>query len=155
KSFIHGVPMYGVLVGVEVKGRMSVGAVYLPASDELVLAADGLGCTINGRRARVSDVAKLEDATLLVTSATTLTARSDAFEKLAAKVKLNRGWGDCYGYIMVATGRAEIMLDASIHPWDCAPLVPILREAGGRFSTWTGEETIYGKDGVGTNGALH
>ena len=155
KSFIHGVPLYGVLIGVEVRGKVRVGAVYLPASDELVLAADRLGCTMNGRRARVSEVSRLEDATLLVTSATTLMKRSDAFEKLAGKTTLNRGWGDCYGYIMVATGRAEIMLDASIKPWDCAPLVPILREAGGRFSTWAGEETIYGKDAVGTNGALH
>jgi len=67
----------------------------------------------------------------------------------------NRGWGDCYGYVLVATGRAEIMLDPVINPWDCAPLPPILREAGGRFTTWRGEETIWGPDGVATNGALH
>ncbi len=155
KSFIHGVPMYGVLIGVETKGRSSVGAVYLPATDEMICAADGLGCTWNGRKARVSDVSDLKDATLLVTSAATLMKRSDAYEKLADQVMLNRGWGDCYGYIMVATGRAEIMLDTSINPWDCAPMVPILREAGGKFTTWSGEETIWGKDGVGTNGALN
>ncbi|HEX8524874.1 MAG TPA: inositol monophosphatase family protein [Tepidisphaeraceae bacterium] len=155
KSFIHGVPMYGVLIGVEVKGRASVGAVYLPATDELICAADGLGCTWNGRRARVSDVSDLKEATLVVTSAATLMKRSDAYEKLASVVKLNRGWGDCYGYVMVATGRAEIMLDATINPWDCAPMVPILREAGGSFSTWRGEETIWGKDAVATNGALN
>ncbi len=155
KSFIHGVPMYGVLIGVEVKGKPRVGAVYLPATDEMVCAADGLGCTWNGRRARVSEVSDLNDATLVVTSAATLMKRSDAYEKLAEQVKLNRGWGDCYGYVMVATGRAEIMLDASINPWDCAPMVPILREAGGRFSTWAGEETIFGRDAVGTNGKLN
>jgi histidinol-phosphatase len=154
KSFIHGVPLYGVLIGVEVHNRNSVGAVYLPATDELVLAADGLGCTHNGRRARCSTVSNLKDATLLATSAATLMKRSDAYEKLASQVKLVRGWGDCYGYIMVATGRADIMLDASIHPWDCAPLVPILRESGGHFSTWSGEETIYGPDAVATNAAL-
>jgi histidinol-phosphatase len=155
KSFIHGVPMYGVLIGVEVKGKPRVGAVYLPATDELVCAADGLGCTWNGRRARVSEVSDLKDATLLVTSAATLMKRSDAYETLAEHVKLNRGWGDCYGYAMVATGRAEIMLDASINPWDCAPMVPILKEAGGKFSTWSGQETIYGKDAVATNGKLN
>jgi fructose-1,6-bisphosphatase/inositol monophosphatase family enzyme len=103
----------------------------------------------------VSEVSDLKEATLVVTSAATLMKRSDAYEKLAEKVKLNRGWGDCYGYVMVATGRAEIMLDASINPWDCAPMVPILREAGGKFSTWRGEETIYGNDAVGTNGKLN
>ena len=155
KSFIHGVPMYGVLIGVEVKASPRVGVVYLPATDELVAAAEGLGCTWNGRPARVSEISDLKDATLCVTSASTLMKRSDAFENLAEQVKLNRGWGDCYGYVMVATGRAEIMLDYAINPWDCAPLLPILREAGGVFSTWSGEETIWGKDAVGTNGKLH
>jgi histidinol phosphatase-like enzyme (inositol monophosphatase family) len=155
KSFIHGVPLYGVMIGVEVRGRSSVGVVYLPATDELVAAADGLGCTWNGRRARVSDVSRIEDATLNTSSITASLARSDAYENLIRRVKLNRGWGDCYGYVLVATGRAEIMLDPVIKPWDCAPLPPILREAGGRFTTWSGEETIWGPDGVATNAALH
>jgi histidinol phosphatase-like enzyme (inositol monophosphatase family) len=155
KSFIKGVPLYGVLIGVEVRGRASVGVIYLPATDELIAAADGLGCTWNGRRARVSDVSRLEDATLNTSSITGSLGRSDAYEKLIHRVKLNRGWGDCYGYVLVATGRAEIMLDPVIKPWDCAPLPPILREAGGRFTTWAGEETIWGPDGVATNGALH
>ena len=155
KSFIHGVPMYGVLIGVEVRGRASVGVVYLPATDELIAAADGLGCTWNGRRARVSDVSRLEEATLNTSSITGALNRSDAYETLARTVKINRGWGDCYGYVLVATGRAEVMLDPAINPWDCAPLPPILREAGGRFTTWAGEETIWGPDGVATNGVLH
>lgn len=155
KSFIHGVPLYGVLVGVEVRNRPSVGVIYLPATDELVMAADGLGCTWNGRRARVSDVSRLEDATMNTSSLTASLARSDAYENLAARVKLNRGWGDAYGYVLVATGRAEVMLDPKLNPWDCAPLPPILREAGGRFATWAGESTIWGPDGFATNGALY
>jgi histidinol phosphatase-like enzyme (inositol monophosphatase family) len=155
KSFIHGVPMYGTLIGVEVQGRASVGVVYLPGTDEMIAAADGMGCTWNGRAARVSNVSRLEDATLLVTSATSAMERSDAFERLASEVRLNRGWGDCYGHILVATGRAEIMLDPRMNPWDCAPLLPILREAGGHFTTWVGEATIWGKDAVSTNAALH
>jgi fructose-1,6-bisphosphatase/inositol monophosphatase family enzyme len=103
----------------------------------------------------VSDVSRIEDATLNTSSITASLGRSDAYENLIPRVKLNRGWGDCYGYMLVATGRAEIMLDPVIKPWDCAPLPPILREAGGRFTTWRGEETIWGPDGVATNGALH
>jgi histidinol-phosphatase len=155
KSFIHGVPLYGVMIGVEVKGRPSVGAVYLPALEEMVAAADGLGCTWNGRVARCSTIDKLEEATVLAGSITRAIGRSDAYERLASRARLNRGWGDCYGYCLVATGRAEVMLDPAINPWDCAPLPPILREAGGRFATWKGEETIWGLDGFACNNALY
>ena len=155
KTFIHGVPFYGVLVGVEVAGEPAVGAVYLPAFDEMVSAATGLGCTWNGRTAHVSRVSELAEATLLTTSVTSCMRRSDAYERLVAQTKLQRTWGDCYGYVLVATGRAEIMLDPAMNPWDCAPLLPILREAGGFFTTWDGTPTIWGPDAVGTNAALH
>ena len=154
KSFVHGVPLYGVLIGVEIRGRASVGVIYLPALDEMVCAADGLGCTWNGRPARVSSVARLEDALLTTTSPESARARSDAYERLAARCRIVRAWGDCYGYALVATGRADVMLDPKMNPWDCAPMVPILREAGGHFTDWQGEETIWGKDAVATNGKL-
>ena len=155
KTFIHGVPFYGVLVAVEVAGKASVGVVYLPALDEMVTAATGLGCRWNGRPAHVSTVDRLEDATLLTTNVTRSQARSDAYDRLVAKTKLHRTWGDCYGYVLVATGRAEIMLDAAMNPWECAPLLPILTEADGRFTAWSGETTIYGPDAVGTNAELN
>lgn len=155
KTFIHGAPLYGVLIGVEVRGKASVGVVYLPALDEMVCAASGLGCQWNGRPAHVSSVSKLQDALLLTTSVSSAMARSDAYLKLAAKTKLQRAWGDCYGYVMVATGRADIMLDPAMKPWDSAPLLPIMEEAGGRFTTWDGKATIWGEDGAATNGLLH
>jgi histidinol phosphatase-like enzyme (inositol monophosphatase family) len=154
KSFIHGVPLYGVLIGVEVNGSADVGVCYLPALDEMLFAARGMGCHWNGRKARVSNVATLEQAAMTTSSATSCLARSDAFEKLAARTRLNRGWGDCYGYVLVATGRADIMLDPKMNPWDCAPFLPILEEAGGRFCSWGGKPTIWGKDAVATNSAL-
>lgn len=155
KSFIHGVPIYGVLIGVEVANQASVGVVYLPALDEMVSAATGLGCWWNGRRAHVSTVERLADATILTTSVTSCMKRSDAYEKLAAQTKLQRGWGDCYGYVLVATGRAEIMIDPAMNPWDCAPMLPIMREAGGHFAAWDGTPTIWGKDAFATNDALY
>jgi histidinol phosphatase-like enzyme (inositol monophosphatase family) len=155
KTFIHGVPLYGVLIGVEVRGNPSVGVIYLPALDEMVAAATGLGCRWNGRPARVSNVAKLEDAAVMCSSITSSIARSDAFEKLAARSKLHRTWGDCYGYVLIATGRADVMLDPAMKPWDCAPMLPILQEAGGHFTTWAGEPTIWGPDAVATNAHLH
>jgi histidinol-phosphatase len=155
KTFIHGVPMYGVMIGVEVKGDPAVGAIYIPPMDEMVSAARGLGCTWNSRPASVSNVNRLEEATLLTTAPEVARARSDAYDRLIAKTKLHRSWGDCYGYILVATGRAEIMIDPIMNPWDCAPLVPILEEAGGHFTDWSGKRTIWGPDGAATNHALH
>jgi histidinol phosphatase-like enzyme (inositol monophosphatase family) len=155
KSFIHGVPMYGVLIGVEVRGEPVVGAVYLPATDELLCAARGLGATHNGRAARVSPVNQLSKACLLTSSFQGSLERSDAYEILMNRCRISRGWGDCYGHVLVATGRAEVMLDPRMNPWDCAPLLPIYREAGGHYTTWTGDPTIWGPDGVGTNAGLH
>jgi histidinol-phosphatase len=155
KSFIHGVPMYGVMVGVEVRSEPAVGAVYLPATDEMISAATGLGVTHNGRPTRASAVSRLEDACLLTSSFQGCLERSDAYEKLMNRCRISRGWGDVYGYVMVATGRAEIMLDPKMNPWDCAAVAPIVREAGGRFATWQGEATIWGPDAVATNGPLY
>ena len=155
KSFVRGVPLYGTLVGLEIEGEVKVGAVYMPALGEMISAATGLGCHWNGRPAKVSKTDKLENATLLTTSSESCRKRGGAYDVLAGKMQLTRGWGDCYGYLLVATGRAEVMLDAGMNPWDCAPILPILEEAGGRFTDWGGTATIRGRDGVGTNGMLH
>ncbi|MFH0939228.1 MAG: histidinol-phosphatase [Planctomycetota bacterium] len=155
KTFVRGVPFFGTLIGIEVEGKPSVGVVYLPAFDEMIVAATGLGCQWKGREAHVSKIARLEDATLLTTSVTDAQARSDVYDRLVAQTKLQRTWGDCYGYILVATGRAEIMLDPIMNPWDNAPLLPIMQEAGGYFTSWDGRATIWGQDAVATNAALH
>ncbi|HRK31901.1 MAG TPA: inositol monophosphatase family protein [Tepidisphaeraceae bacterium] len=155
KSFIHGIPLYSVLIGCEIRGRVDVGVIYMPAVDELVAAATGLGCSWNGRRARVSTTDSLADAMLLCTDLKMTRARNDAYDQLESITKLQRCAYDAYGYALVATGRADIVIDPVMNVWDCGPLPVILREAGGRFSTWAGEETIHGGDAVATNGLLH
>lgn len=154
KSFVHGVPIYGVLVGVEIDGDPAVGVVHYPALNEMISAAKGLGCTWNGRAARVSDVSRLEDATVILTDSVQVYDRGEEIDRICSQAKLVRGWGDCYGYTLVATGRAEVMLDPIMSVWDCAALAPIMEEAGGTFTTWSGEATIWGEEAVGTNGAL-
>ena len=154
KSFVCGVPLYGVMVGVEVDGDPAVGVVHFPALNEMICAGKGLGCTWNGRVARVSAVSDMKDATVLLTDSVHLHGRDEAIARICSRAKLVRGWGDCYGYMLVATGRAEVMLDPVMNVWDCAALAPILREAGGTFTTWTGEATIWGDEAIGTNGAL-
>ncbi len=155
KTFIRGVPFYGVLIGVEVRGKPDVGVVYLPALDEMVSAARGLGCRWNGRPARVSTIDRLADAALSVSDVPMAVARGEGYRRLSAAVKFQRTWGDCYGYVLAATGRIEVMADPAMNPWDCAPLLVIMEEAGGKFTTWNGEPTIWGKDAVASNGRLH
>lgn len=156
KSFVQGVPLYGVLVAMEGPEEVEVGAVYLPALDEMICAARGEGCWWNGRRAGVSAVHSLEDACLCFTSWTSFAAqgRSAPWNRLADRARLVRGWGDCYGHILVATGRAEGCFDPIMNSWDCGPLLPILEEAGGTFTDWEGTRTIHGVDAFSTNGHL-
>jgi histidinol phosphatase-like enzyme (inositol monophosphatase family) len=156
KSFVSGMPLYGVLVGLEVDGTPAVGVCHFPALGETLSAATGLGCYWNGRRARVSGVDRLDEATLGYSDSRDLADRMGAhWARLSHAVRLVRGWGDCYGHCLVATGRLDVMLDAAMNPWDCCALVPIVREAGGAFTDWTGTPRIDGGDAYSTNGRLH
>jgi histidinol-phosphatase len=155
KTFVRGVPLYGTMVGVEAHGELVAGVIYLPALDEMVAAARGLGCTWNGRSCHVSPVERLEDALLVVTSMRMAPERYYRYERLASRTQLQRTWADCYGYVLVATGRAEIALDPVMNPWDCAAVLPILEEAGGHFTDWQGRRTIWSGEGLATNAALH
>ncbi|MSR22841.1 MAG: histidinol-phosphatase [Gemmatimonadetes bacterium] len=163
RSFMRGVPIYAVLIGVEVEGKPVVGVAHLPALAETVAAGQGIGCRWIGgsggasRSARVSDTTELGDALTLTTDPQSVLASPIAggWKELCARVGVVRGWGDAYGHVLVATGRAEIMVDPVLSPWDAAALIPILSEAGGRFTDLGGEESIHGGSGVSTNGHLH
>ena len=155
KSFVHGVPLYGTLVGVEVRGEPVAGVIYLPALNELVAAATGEGCHWNGRPAQVSTIADLSQALVCCSDESHARQRSGAYLDLAGRTRLQRTWGDCYAYVLVATGRAEVALDPMMNLWDCAALAPIIREAGGHFTDWKGRNTIHAPEAVATNAALH
>ncbi len=156
QSFIRGVPLYGVMVGLEVDAEPVLGVVHFPALKETAWARRGGGAWWNGIRACVSAVARLEDATLLATDPLGFApvGKEEAYQRLRERVGFERSWGDCYGHVLVATGRAEVMLDPVLNEWDAAPLVPILEEAGGRFTDWRGQREVRGRDGISTNGAL-
>ncbi|NWG05453.1 MAG: histidinol phosphate phosphatase [Chloroflexi bacterium] len=156
KSFMKGVPFYSVLIGLEIEGVSRVGAVCFPALDELLCAADGLGAWCNGRRVHVSEVKDMKKAVFVYTSWSGFRTkqRLDVIENLHRDCFYGRGWGDAYGYHMVATGRAEIMIDPAIALWDVAPFPPIFREAGGFFGSWSGEEGHTHGEAVAVNAAL-
>ena len=156
-SFVRGVPLYGVLIGVEQDEEPLVGVIHLPALDETVAAARGEGCRWRGQRAQVSSTAQLRDALWLTTDLDfdADAAGSSALDRLVDAAGPARTWGDCYGYALVATGRADIMTDPRMHVWDCAALLPIIEGANGRFTDWQGRRTIRGGNAVATNGVLH
>lgn len=161
KSFIHGVPLYGTLIGVEHGPQSVAGVIHVPALGETVTAAAGQGAwfekgTAPPRRTHVAQCQSL-DAALFCTSdieGFRKIGRWDAFERLQSASGLTRTWGDCYGYLLVATGRADVMVDPRMHPWDAAALLPILEEAGGGYTDWQGQPTIYGGNGVAANRTL-
>ena len=156
KSFVRGVPLWGTLVACCEGDTVLAGAACFPAVEEIVVAAPGEGCWWNGRRAAVSGVADLARATALVTDDRfpDNPIRAAQWAELGRRVSIARTWGDCYGYLLVATGRAEIMVDDIVNPWDAAALQPIITEAGGAFTAWNGTPTAFGGSAIATNAAL-
>jgi histidinol phosphatase-like enzyme (inositol monophosphatase family) len=165
KSFIHGVPLYTTLVAVLCNEEPRIGVIHAPPTGETVYAAKGCGCWYASapnnapQQARVSSVARFDEALLLTTEIESFKKYKspDALEyflRLQAAARLSRTWGDGYGYLMVATGRADVMIEAVLNLWDAAPLQPVIEEAGGTFTDWNGTPTIRAGESIATNGLL-
>jgi histidinol-phosphatase len=156
KSFVRGVPLWGSLVALCEGERVLAGAAYFPPVDELIAAAPGDGCWWNGSRCRVSTVATPADATVLTTDDRFLDRpeRRAGWDRVSRASRVSRSWGDCFGYLLVATGRAEAMFDPILSPWDAAALQPIITEAGGVFTDWSGRATAFGGSAIATNQVL-
>ena len=157
RSFMRGVPLYGVLIGIEVEGVSVVGVAHFPPLRETVAAGAGLGCTLNGTPCRVSPVSRLEEAVVSTTDVERILSRPEGagWRRLQQRASFSRTWGDCYGHALVATGRIEAQVDPVMASWDAGPFLTIVTEAGGRFTTLKGEATLHGGSGVSTNGLLH
>lgn len=161
KSFIFGVPLYGTMVGVELAQHSVIGVIHIPGLNECVYAAQGQGCWYSRGgaapvAARVSSTERLASGLFITSQVDSFAARGaqEAFEALQREAYVTRTWGDCYGYLLVATGRAEVMIDPMMNVWDAAAVQPILEEAGGSFTDWRGNRTIYAGEAVGTNGRV-
>ena len=163
KSFVCGVPLYSTLLALEYEGEPLAGVIFIPAMGEMVAAAIGKGCwhrqsaADQWQRATVSNKSKLSEAVFVTSQVDSFDARDAAanYKKLEREAWLTRSWGDGYGYLMVSTGRADVMVDPECNAWDVAAILPVVTEAGGKFSDWAGNTTSRGGDGVGTNGKLH
>jgi histidinol-phosphatase len=156
QSFIHGVPFYTTLIGVTIQNKPSVGVIYAPALDEMVSAAIGLGCELNGGSCSVRECNDLAKATFLTTDVKAFGEHgfTEPYFELLRQTRLHRTWGDAYGHLMVATGRADIMIDPVLNIWDAAALLPIVTEAGGSYTDLTGNISIETGNGLSTNKQL-
>lgn len=181
KAFIGGVPLYGTMVGLERDDQCVVGAVVIPAINEGIHACVGGGAwhyqsvapqvlppdwdpmnsplsepPVADRRARVSQVDALSQSLLAAAEPRTFQTRGalETLLELDRQVYVSRNWGDCFGYLLVATGRVEVMIDPIMSVWDAAAVSPIVTEAGGTFTDWQGEPTIHHQEGLATNGRV-
>jgi histidinol-phosphatase len=155
KSFICGVPLYSNLLALMDGETALLGIINLPALGEMIVAVRGEGCYLNGRRVQVSQTEKLSDAVVLTSGLHYFGSKQPVWDRLVYKSAFQRTWGDAYGYVLVATGRADVMLDAGLAVWDAGPLQVIIEEAGGMFTDWQGTPTIHNYEGIATNGRLH
>lgn len=139
KSFITGVPLWGTLIALLHRGQPILGVINQPVLGQFMLG-DGTSTTLNGRPVRCRATTRIEDSTLLTSDTLNLARYQNgpACDRLLARAKLVRTWGDCYGYLLVAAGWADVSLDPIMNPWDIAALVPIIRGSGGTISDWQG-----------------
>jgi histidinol-phosphatase len=157
RSFVRGVPLWGTLVGLEYKGESIAGVAEVPALGHSYRALRGDGAYRGERRIRVSDIATLQEAHLFYSSISWFVkaGRDMQFLELARRTQRQRGFGDFYGFVLVAQGSGELMIEHGVHPWDMAALKPVIEEAGGRLTDWDNNPTIYRPDVIASNGRLH
>ena len=157
RSFVRGIPIWATLVGLEYEGEQIAGVVEVPALGHTYRALRGDGAYRGERRIRVTDVADLKDCLLFYSSLSWFVkaGRQQQFIELAARTQRQRGFGDFYGFVLVAQGSGEIMCEYGVHVWDVAALKPIIEEAGGRYSDWSGRPDVHQPDVLVTNGKVH
>lgn len=156
RSFIHGVPLYGVMIALEVDGQIALGVINFPALGQLYHAEKGSGAFMNGSAITVSSIAEPHHSTVLFTEKEYLLdpPSSHPVDLLRSSAGLVRGWGDCFGHMLVASGRAEVAVDKIMSPWDCAAIIPIVTEAGGCCFDYHGTTTISGEGLVSANNQM-
>lgn len=157
RSFVRGVPIWATLLGLEYRNEPVAGVAYLPAMGQTFRALRGDGAFRDERRLHVSDVGQLSEAHFFYSSLSWfIKAGADKrFLELVKKTQRQRGFGDFYGFVLVAQGSGELMVDHGVHAWDLGALRPIIEEAGGRLTDWRGQATIHHSDVIASNGRLH
>jgi histidinol-phosphatase len=157
RNFVRGIPIWATLVGLEYRGEPVAGVAHVPMLGHTYRALRGEGAYRDDHRIRVSTVNDLADAQLFYSSLLWFIKADslDAFLSLARRTQRQRGFGDFYGFVLVAQGSGDLMVEYGVHTWDVAAIKPIVEEAGGRFSDWDGTPSINRPDVIASNGLLH
>jgi histidinol-phosphatase len=157
RSFVRGIPLWATLVAMEHRGERVAGVVVEPVLGNTYRALRGDGAYKNDRRIHASTLNQLSDALLCTCDFNFFDQanRVASYLALAKQVHRQRGYGDYFGFVLVAQGSADVMLDYGVKVWDIAAVVPIVEEAGGRLTDWAGQAFKAGPDAVASNGMLH
>jgi histidinol-phosphatase len=157
RSFVRGIPVWATLVGLQYQDETIAGVAEVPAIGHTYRALRGDGAYRNERRIHVSAVTDMARAMLFYSSLSWFikAGRKDAFLELTLRTERQRGFGDFYGFVLVAQGSGELMVEHGVHAWDVAAIQAIVEEAGGRFSDWSGKANIHSPDVIVSNGKLH
>jgi histidinol-phosphatase len=157
RNFVRGIPLWAVLIALEEHGEVTTGVVLNPVTRDLFTARKGEGAFANGARVRVSACREMKEAVLLSSGLNLLRAAGwwDGFVRLVDATSRQRGFGDYYGYGLLAEGKAEIYVEVDLKPWDVAAVKILVEEAGGRLTDFAGRPTIYDGTVLASNGALH
>ncbi|OUW18092.1 MAG: histidinol-phosphatase [Opitutales bacterium TMED158] len=156
KSFAANCPLFGTMIAFLKDGVPIYGCIDFPALDKRIVG-NGQASWVDGEPVRVSLNKRLDEAIVLASDQNDIRKLQDedAFRRLADSTRFTRTWGDCYGYYLLATGNADIMLDPEMSPWDIMALIPIVRGAGGCISDWQGNDPAKGNSIVATASNLH
>jgi histidinol-phosphatase len=151
-NYVRGVPVWATLLALEREGRVGCALVSAPALGRRWWSVRGEGAYANGERCRVSEIARIEDASVSTTSARRMPA---GWTEIVRRAWSNRGLGDFWQHCLVVEGSLDVACDSLLHVWDYAPITLLLDEAGGRGTTFEGGPPAEGASYVTTNGRLH
>jgi histidinol phosphatase-like enzyme (inositol monophosphatase family) len=156
KAFITGCPLFGTLIGLLHKGIPVCGSISFPVLNEWI-HGDGTTSWSGQDRILASNTEKLEKATVMISDPRLVRQYqpNSRFDELWKNAPIARTWGDCYGYFLVATGKADIMMDPVLSPWDILPLIPVLHGAGAVITDWQGNSAVSGSSALACNPLLH
>ncbi|MET0261521.1 MAG: histidinol-phosphatase [Rariglobus sp.] len=156
KAFITGVPLWGTLIALLHNGQPVLGAIHQPILQQLMIGDNSL-TTLNNRPVRVRDCTRIEEATLLTSDPYNPHKYQNgaAYEALARRARMTRTWADCYGYLLLSAGFADVAVDPIMNLWDLAAVVPVVRGAGGIITDWQGGDPMKGSSTVAASHGLH
>jgi myo-inositol-1(or 4)-monophosphatase len=156
KSFICGALSFGTLIALLKNDKPILGVINQPILNE-ILIGDNKTTLINNKLTSIRSCKDISEAVLLTTDHINIGEYQnlDKFEKLIRKVKLYRNWGDCYGYYLLATGFADVMIDPIMSFWDTMALIPIIKGAGGIITDYKGDDPVKGKSIIAASPGIH